>query len=214
MSVPGFLEQQLDPRISVGCSGGPTNPGRVLTELPNGKLVQGFNAMLPLHLFEIGYVKRAVADYQTIVDLWYVTNFPGESDGPYTGFRFKYWGDFEATQANSVLTFISGSTWQLGRVHKVATIRFLRPIYKPVASPAVVIYRTRSMSVTEAIATVDYTTGIATISGHTAGDTYTWTGQFDLPVTFADNDWTSSLQVNIEALHVQTPSIRLRELRL
>jgi uncharacterized protein (TIGR02217 family) len=217
MAAPGFLEERLSPAISVGCSGGPTNPGRTMTRLPNGMLIQGFNGLWPVHTYDIGYVKREAAYVREISDLWYVINFPGENDsgpaGPYTGFRFKDWGDFEATQLNSKLTLISGSDWQLHRVMKKGNARFLRPIQKPCADPAVVIWRTRDFVAAIASATVDYTTGIATIFGHVEGDTYTWEGEFDVPVTFTDNEWLRVLQVNTQALHIETPSIKLEEFR-
>jgi hypothetical protein len=32
--------------------------------------------------------------------------------------------------------------------------------------------------------TVDYTTGVITVSGHAGGDTYQWAGQFMVPVRY------------------------------
>lgn len=98
------------------------------------------------------------------------------------------------------------------RRHLFGGIEYLRSIKKPCASPASTVYRTRSGSTTLISATVDTTTGIATISGHVVGDTYTWAGEFDVPVTFVDDEWTSSLEVNTQNLHVMSQSIKLEEL--
>jgi hypothetical protein len=62
---------------------------------------------------------------------------------------------------------------------------------------------------------IDYTTGIVTISGHTGGDTYTWAGDFDVPVAFADDamdDIELTGMAGAEFLGVS--SINLEEIRL
>lgn len=210
MTVPVFFEAaRLDPAISQGAQGGPVVMGRVKTYQPDGRLQQNFASALPLHKYDVSYALRSAADFQTILDIFYVVMFT-----PYLGFRFKDWRDYTATQLNSKLTFITGSTWQLQRAYVFGSVTVLRDIVKPVASPAPVIKRTRSAAVTTATATVDTTTGIATISGHAGGDTYTWEGEFDVPVTFTDDDWTSTLEVNTDNLHVRSASIALEEIRL
>lgn len=202
-----FLEQRLNTRIEQGAQGGPTVPGRTKAYTPSGKLRQNFVARAPIHRFDVSHGLRQQADYQAVLDIWYVVNFT-----PYEGFRFRDWRDYRATAANSRCTLISGSTYQLQRVHSFGGIEFLRNIYKPVAG--VVITRTRSGTPSTATATVDTTTGVATISGHLAGDTYTWTGEFDLPVTFSDDSWVSTLEGAAPNLIIVAPSIALEEIRL
>lgn len=202
-----FFEQRLDTKITHGAIGGPSVPGRKKVYMPNGDMVQDFVATMPVHKYDVSHGLRSRADFQTVLDLWYVVMFT-----PYLGFRLKDWRDYQATQANSKLSLITGSTWQLQRRHVFGGIEFLRPIKKPV-SATVVVYRTRGGTVTTATATIDYTTGIATISGHTAGDTYTWSGEFDMPVTFTDDEWTGSLEVNTQNLHVMSGQIKLEEVR-
>jgi uncharacterized protein (TIGR02217 family) len=203
-----FLESRMDENIERGSTGGPTVPGRIKTYLPNGQLLQNFSATAALHKYDISYGLKTKAYYQSVLDLWYVVMMT-----PYEGFRFKDWRDFEATQANSKLTLITGATYQLQRKYTFGGATVLRDIYKPVLT-TVLIWRTRSSVVTLATATVDYTTGIATISGHTSGDTYTWTGEFDVPVTFVDDDWHGSLEVNAYNPYVQPDSVKLEELLL
>lgn len=204
-----FLEQRLDTRITHGAIGGPSVPGRVKRYLPNGELYQNFTSTRPVHRYDVSHGLRSRADFQTVLDAFYVVMFT-----PYTGLRYKDWRDFIATQANTRATLLAGSTTQLQlqRRHVFGGIQFLRDIKKPCAAPTPTVYRTRSGSTSSISATVDTTTGIATISGHVNGDTYTWIGEFDVPVTFVDDEWTGSLEVNTENLHVNSAPIKLEEL--
>jgi uncharacterized protein (TIGR02217 family) len=203
-----FLEQRLDSRIEQGASGGPSMPGRSKTYLPGGKMLQTFLADQMIHRFDISHGMRSNADHQLVLDTFYVVMMT-----PYEGFRFRYWADYRATQTNSRLTLISGSDYQLQRVHTFGGVEVLRNIYKPV-SGTVTIYRTRAAVVTTATATLDTATGIATISGHSGGDTYTWEGQFDIPVTFSDDEWVSQMQATMTNIAIVPPSVRLEEIRL
>lgn len=205
--MPTFLEARLSTKITAGATGGPRVLGRQKAYLPNGRMVQNFVAAVPLHEFDVSHGLRAKADFQTVLDIFYVVMFT-----PYSGFRFRWEADCLATQANSRLTFLTGATYQLQRVHTFGGATVLRDIKKPV-SATVIVYRTRSAVVSVATASIDYTTGIATISGHAGGDTYTWEGQFDLPVTFIDDTWVGSLEVNTANLHVQSAPIKLEEVK-
>lgn len=202
-----FLEQRLSTRIEQGASGGPSVPGRTKSYTPSGKLRQNFVASAPIHRFDVSHGLRQAADYQAVLDIWYIVNFT-----PYEGFRFRDWRDYRATAANSRCTLITGSTYQLQRVHSYGGVELLRPIYKPVAG--VVITRNRSGAFSTASHTLDTTTGIATISGHVAGDTYTWAGEFDLPVTFSEDSWVSTLEGAAPNLIIVNQSIPLEEIRL
>lgn len=203
-----FLEQRLDTKITHGAIGGPTVTGRVKKYLPNGVLYQNFVSTRAVHKYDVSHGLRSRDDFQIVLDLWYVVMFT-----PYTGFRYKDWRDFIASQANTKASNIDGSTtdFQLQRRHAFGGLEHLRSVKKPV-SETVVVYRTRAGSVTTATSTIDYTTGVAAISGHASGDTYTWSGEFDVPVTFTDDEWTGSLEVNTQNLHVMSGSIKLEEL--
>lgn len=203
-----FLEQRMDTKITHGAVGGPTVTGRRKTYLPNGDLSQNFLATQAIHKYDVSHGLRSRADFQSVLDLFYVVMFT-----PYSGFRYKDWRDFLLTQENSKLSSIGGdpTLFQLQRRHLFGGIEHLRNIKKPIAS-TIVVYRTRTGAVTMVSAAVDYTTGIATISGHVSGDTYSCTGEFDVPVTFTDDDWTGSLEVSTQNLHVMSSSIKLEEL--
>lgn len=204
-----FLEKRLNERITQGSTGGPGVPGREKNYLATGKLVQNFRASMPIHRYEVSHGLRSAADFQAVLDLWYVVMFT-----PYEGFRFKDWRDYKLTTSNSRLVLISGSNYQIYRVHTYGGVEFLRPIYKPV-SGTVVVQRTRSGVTSTATATVTTTNGQVAITGHVSGDTYVCSaGEFDVPVTFTDDDWTGSLQINVERLHISSGPIKLEEIRL
>lgn len=197
-----FLEQRLDSKIEHGAKGGPTNPGRVKAYTRSGKLSQGFYASMPIHRYDVSHGIRNKADFQRVLDLWYVVNFT-----PYVGFRFKDHRDYQGTLTNTALTLISGNTYQLQRAYTFGASTFLRNIYKPVED-SVSVYDEEG---DELDATVDPVTGIATVSSGTPAK---WVGEFDVPVTFTDNEWASSLEVHTENLHLRIDPIKLEEIRL
>lgn len=204
-----FLESRLDTRIERGARGGPSNRGRSKVYTASGKLRQTFGWSAPLQEWDVSHGLKALPDFESLRAMWYIVNFT-----PYEGFRFRDWSDYTATQANTALTFIAGSSWQLQRVYTYAAISFARNIRKPAATPGPNIYRTRSSVVSTAGASVDSTTGIASINDHLAGDTYTWDGQFDVPVTFADDSLPIELESGQFGALVMPPAIRLEEIRL
>lgn len=102
-------------------------------------------------------------------------------------FLFRDPSDCTLTQANSSLTLISGSTYQLNRLYIAPGRTTVRRIQKPAAG--LQIFRTRSgvtTNITSGGASIAFSTGIVTISGHVSGDTYAAAGEFYVPVYFAD----------------------------
>ncbi len=203
-----FLEQRLSERIERGATGGPVNRGRRMSRTASGRMKQVFSWAAPLHEYTISHGILDGARREQLLSMWYVVMFT-----PYEGFRFRDWMDYQATQENSRCTLITGSTYQLQRVYSVYGLEYVRAVTKPVAGA--VVYRTRSGVVSTATATIDTTTGIATITGHLAGDTYTWAGQFDVPVTFSGDEWVQGLEsLPAGGAVVSTPQIKLEEVRL
>lgn len=201
-----FLDQRLDSRITHGAKS-TVRWRREKAYTGSGKLVQAFKWANAKHEMDVSHGVRTREAFQTVLDFFYVV-----MAGAYEGFRVRDWRDYQATQTNSTLTFITGTTWQLQRKHTAGAVSYLRGISKPVAS-TVVVYRTRSSVVTTATASIDYATGIATISDHVADDTYTWTGDFDIPMTFVNDDWTADLEVDMHNLYLTSQPILLEEIR-
>jgi uncharacterized protein (TIGR02217 family) len=203
-----FLEARISDKITAGAVGGPTQPSRKMVYSAGAKLKQSYSALMPIHRYEVSHGVRTRADYQTVLDLFYVVMFT-----PYEGFRFKDWGDYLLTQENSRLTLVSGSNYQINRVHTFGATDFLRPIYKPVDG-TIVVKRNRSSVISTATAVVTAATGVAAISDHVEGDTYTCEGEFDVPVTFSDSEWTASWEVHTHNLHMMSGTVPLQEIRL
>lgn len=204
MSGMAFFEEQFPPHISALAEGGP--------EFFNEKAyVQGRRVVnqlqpLPLGRWTIKQPARSGDDFEQLRAFFWVVG--GDRDG----FRFKDWTDCVAHHANTSCSLITGSTYQLNRLYRYGTRTFTRPIQKPVAG-SVVVYRTRSGVVTQATATVDSTTGIATISGHASGDTYTWEGQYDVSVAFVDPRAVWRV-LGSSAMITEWDGIELEEIRL
>lgn len=201
-----FFEERLDPCITFGARGGPVFNTQV-SKVDSGFRSANKNWAFPLHRYDVSQGIKSNADFETVRAFFY--NVSGQFDG----FRFKDWADFEAVQTNTSLT-ASGSDWQMQRKYVRGARTFLRPIYKPVSGTAS-IYRTRSSVVTTATATIDYATGLATITGHVGGDTYTWNGEFDVPVAFTSDVMEAEI-VNRgrDGLLISWPSCQVEEIRL
>ena len=204
-----FLEQRISDEASRGSRGGPMGT-REKVYSKSRRLYQDFPTSRPLQVYDYNFGNKLQADFEALRAMFYVV-----FGTPYTGFRWKDWNDYKLTQSNSVLVFITGSTWQIYRRYSLASgVHWDRIIQKPNAD--CVIKRTRSTVVSTASATVDTTTGIATISGHQSGDTYTCEGTFDVPVTFADNEALANIELDgLSDDEIQgLPSIRLEEILL
>jgi uncharacterized protein (TIGR02217 family) len=202
-----FLEHRISDAITRGSRGGPRG-SRFKAYTRAGRLTQEFLRTRALQRYDVSYGIKTLENFEEIRDLFYVVMF-----GAYEGFRFKDWNDYQLTYDNSTLTLISGTDWQIGRLHAAGAGSFVREVYKLVAAPT--IRRNRGGALSTASAVVDVNSGIATLSGHVDGDTYSALGEFDVPVTFED-DMLDTVEVdgNIRRILQRLPSIRLEEIRL
>lgn len=198
-----FFEDRLSPRFTFGARGGPQWNTQV-TKVDSGFRSANKKWLMPLHRYDLSECIRSNDDFEEVRAFFY--NVSGQFDG----FRVKDWGDFQITFANraqrSSLASVSGS-WQLQRSYTKGIRTFNRPIYKPV-SGSVVIYDSGGTPLT---ATVDYTTGLASVSGTPV----TWSGEFDVPVAFTSD----VMEVEITSKNQQAgllmswPSVQVEEIR-
>jgi uncharacterized protein (TIGR02217 family) len=195
-----FFEHRLEDCYSFGARGGPMFSTEVVKTFGGQRYANG-NWAYPLHLYDISAGVKTEADFADLRAFFF--NVGGRRDA----FRFKDWADYRATrQPLSVIT--AGSVYQLLRRYTSGPRTFDRPIYKPVAG--LTVYRNGS-AIAPAVAT---TTGRVTVTGHSSGDVYTWTGEFDVPVAFV-NDQLEHEIVNKgrDGLLISWPSIQLEETR-
>lgn len=196
-----FLEARLDARITRGVTFTETVPGRTLLRYPGGGLEQDFLASAPILRCDLSHGVRSAAGYQSILDAWMVVMFT-----PYEGLRVKNWRDYRATSTNSAVASLGGGTYQLQRKHTFASVSYYRDITKPVSGTVAVF----DAGGTPLTATVDYTAGTFTVA---SGTPSYWTGEFDFPMTFSDNEWQATLEVSTQNLHVAVGSIAMEEVR-
>lgn len=200
MAAVPFLESRIDTRITQGAASSIQVVGRTKRYAPNGRMVPNFAAARLKHHFDLSHGVRSRAQFQALVDAFYVVMLT-----PYTGLRLKDPRDFQALRTNTSLASLGSGNWQLLRKHQFGGATVYRDIVKPVTGTVVVLDAGGSALT----ATVDYTTGIAAVTGTPAS----WTGEFDVPVTFTDDEWVATLEIATDAQAWMTSgAIKLEEL--
>jgi uncharacterized protein (TIGR02217 family) len=209
-----FLERRIPTAVRRhGTGGGPTAKRRKVYNESGGLVQQIFLRSAPLHRYRFDFGNKKLEDAEAVRDFFYVVMFGAPGGGGYEGFRARDWNDYELTQTKSRLVNISGTEWQIYRVYAAGAAEYLRKVKKTEAGTEI-IYRTRASVVSVATATVDEDTGIADISGHVGGDTYTCEANFDVPVTFESDDALANVALdgNVEQILQSFGEIELEEL--
>lgn len=197
-----FLEERISIGIRRGTRGGPTG-ARIMIYDASGKLsVQTFLREDAVHTYRFDFGKT-LQDAEGVRDFFYVIMF-GEG-GPYTGFRARDWNDFRLTQSNSRLVATTGGL-QICRVYTVGAFEHLRPIRKIEPGSATIFNAGSPVGG----AVIDNNTGIVTSGGD---DAYTVEANFDIPVTFAEDDALANvgLDGNFEVVIQELGQIELVE---
>jgi len=150
-----------------------------------------------------------VGNYRAILALFYAHN------GRLRGFRFKDWGDFQASDTIFGVGDGSDTTFQLSKTYDPSQIllgtpgsfTYTREIYLLATTPVI-----KNNGVTQT-PTTHYTissTGLVTfVVAPTTGHALTWSGEFDIPVRFDADHLPVVMNVNSIA---GINSIPLREL--
>lgn len=154
----------------------------------------------PLGRYSIVYQNLRQDDANTVVAAHHACM------GRLIGFRFKDWADYQAD--DEVLGFGTGAVQelQLVKTYQFGSLSNTRNIYKPV--PSITVYENGS----PIAASVDYTTGIVTITA-TLGAEITWSGEFDVPVRFADDEMSFSID-NRSGDYILNNDVELLEIRV
>lgn len=209
-----FLEERISTGVRRGSSGGPV-ARRIKHYQERGLAGQVFVRSYPLQRYRFDFGVKFLEAADEVRDFFYVVMFGAPGGGGYEGFRVRDWNDYLLTQANSRLTLVSGSIWQINRVYTVGAAEYVRRIRKTEQGTET-IYRNRGGTISTATATVDHTTAQADISGHVEGDTYTCVANFDVPVTFVDDDALAGvgLDGSVELILQALGEVELEELPL
>jgi uncharacterized protein (TIGR02217 family) len=192
-----ILAQRLDSKIERGATRRVMHPSRTKVYSADGQLKQNFPSSRLKHIFDVSHGVRSQADYMEVLSAFYAV-----MGTPRSGLLFKDWADYQGTILNTGVVLITGSTWQLERLYTFGSVTYRRKITRP--RTGVVVYDAGGSPLT---ASVDTATGIATVTGTPAK----WAGEFDVPVTFAMNEWSAQLEVHTTNLHLVNESIELEE---
>lgn len=169
-----FNETRLLDKVSYGSQFGQEYNTRIV-QLRSGRDKRNANWTLPLGRYSILYEAIRPEDHMLVRGAHMACM------GSLIAFRFKDWSDYIATDEAIGTGTGSSQDLQLTKVYDFGPLSISRDIVKPVTG-TVVIY----VDGVPTAATIDYTTGIATLTA-TNGAAITWSGEFDVPVRF-DSD--------------------------
>lgn len=202
-----FFEDRFPDEIAMGATGGPRFKTSKAT-VTGGARTANKDWDAPLHYFNVAQAIKTREDFHTVRQFFWVVA------GAFDGFRFKDFSDYEVDVDRGVLTLISAGSYQLGYAQRYGSRSVTRAILKPVAG-TVQLFRTRTGATTNitVASTIDTTTGIVGITGHTAGDTYTWSGEFDIPMAFSDDSMDAAQIGPDGSMFINWTSIQLEEIR-
>lgn len=163
------------------------------------------------HRFDLSFAIRTAADYQSVRAHFHMAR------GMAKKFRFKDFLDYQATTQPLTATATT-NVYQCYKRYGTGADAYDRIITRPVEI-TMSIFRTRSGSTTNITgsSTIDDATGLVTVTGHLSGDTYTWTGEFDVPCRYdVDKLPAAAINKNPNAdgeLYVESGNVMLVEVR-
>lgn len=193
-----FIEQRLLDCVSYGTAGGPTWSTRKVN-LNSGICRRNPQRTRPLYQFAVIYKNLDDADHEDVIAAF------NACMGGALSFRIKDWSDFQAVgEEFAVLGTGSAQTLQLTKSYTFGDQTVVRPIRKPVTGSVVVKANGSTVS-----STVD-SVGRATFTA-TSGDVLTWSGEFDVPVYFSDDDLSFSIDDGAEGNRFLTSDVSLEE---
>jgi len=169
-----FFEERLLDCIAYGATGGPTFNTRKVP-MRNGRVLRNANWSRPLYRYTADYQNIAQDDADTVVAAFNVCQ--GASHG------FRWWdrADYQVTREEVGVIPVS-QTMQLTKTYGFGSGALVRNIRKPRAEGFQLFVNGIAVS-----SSLDTTTGIVTIS-QPPGGLVTWTGEFDVPVTFENDE--------------------------
>jgi uncharacterized protein (TIGR02217 family) len=199
-----LLASRLDAKIERGAVRRVVHPSRVKVYSVDGKLTQNFPSDRMKHYYDVSHGVRSQADYMTVLGAFYAVMGNG-----YAGLLFRDEADHEASRTVaaklSSCTLVTGSTYQLNRVYAFGAYSYVRAITRPLNNGALVVYDAGGTPLTP---TISYTTGTFTVA---SGTPATWAGEFLVPVAFSSNEWSATLEVHTQNLHLVNGQIELEE---
>ena len=208
MAIPSY---RLPPDIEEGAQGGPEF-ATVIQEAVSGQEQRVKVWAKCRARYDIAYSvlnsEDPVGSYQAVLALFYAHN------GRFRPFRFKDWGDYQASNTYFGTGDGTQTTFQLARHYDPSEVllgtpgplTYRREIYLLATTPAI---KKNGVTLTP---TTDYSinsTGLVTfVAAPAAAADLTWSGEFDIAVRFDEDYLPFTMNVNNIA---QINSISLRE---
>lgn len=188
-----FIETQFPSNISLGATGGPGFQTDVVS-VNSGHEQRNAAWQDARGAWDVAHGVRTQAQMDELVAFFRVMK------GRANGFRFKDWSDYTVGSGEGVFRTIDSTHFQLVRRYTTSGNNHDRDISKPVSG---------TLSITGGtVSSVDYTTGIVTMS---SGTPTAWTGEFDVPCRFD----TDQMKVRIDLSTIYTwGSIPVVEIRV
>lgn len=176
-----FIEERLLACVSYGTQGGPTFVTRRVP-LRSGVVRRNPMRSRPLYRFSLIYRNLKPEDHAEVLNAF------NACFGGAHSFRLKDWSDYQAEdQLMSALGTGAEQTLQLRKLYTFGPQTVARPIRKPVEDTVEMTANGAPLA-----AVIDYETGMATYTAPN-GSVVRWSGEFDVPVMFEDDEWAASI---------------------
>jgi uncharacterized protein (TIGR02217 family) len=174
----GFLAERFPEHITTGAVGGPMYSTTV-AYTTSGSVQRNQNWAYPRHRYEISQGIKNDADWRA------ADAFFRKARGRAHSFRLKDWTDYELAVADSELTQITSTTFQLAKVYgsDEPTFREVRRLTRIVAG-TLQVFLNGALQASPANYTVDLDTGVVTFASAPGGATRTASCEFDVPCMF------------------------------
>lgn len=171
-----FIEERLLDCVSYGTAGGPTWLTRRV-RLNSGIMRRNPRRSRPLYKYAVIFRNLLPDSHSEIIQAF------NACMGGVHSFRLKDWSDFEATD-EEFTTLGTGAEQevQLTKLYTFGGQAILRPIRKPVDGTVEL-----TANGTPIPSSVDSTTGLVTFTAPD-GSVVAWSGEFDVPVMFSDDE--------------------------
>ena len=189
-----FIEARLLDDLAYGFSGGPTWR-TLITTLRNRHERRNVQAARPQHKFQGSFDRRDRQVLDTLLQTFNATY------GAAYGFRFKNWLDYQASGERIAVGTGDPQTAQLTKAYAFGGQSVSIPVRKPVAATVQLFANGAPIASTASGATG--TVWFVAPAGHVV----TWSGEFDLPVRFENDEFSAT----IETVETHTVDIRLVE---
>lgn len=203
MSIVDFVERRLLDTVAYGSEFGHRYKTRTV-ELKSGVKCRNAQWQQPLGRFALIYENLLQEDVALVVNAHHACM------GSLVGFRMRNPFDFNAE--SEVIGFGTGveQVLQLKKTYSFETLSNYRDVKKPVEGTVEVFADGASIPFS-----VNYTNGLVTFTAP-SGAEITWSGEFDIPVQFADDDmsWPVDDYSKKHGQYISSNDVELLEIRL